>query len=149
MTPSIDLFMKFLVHWGLRLIFFDKTNLELDKSTLRRLENISSLSDENKSFLFRMIDMALRDLKTRQAYANRYKMNIMDLQYIIDGRGHKSGVQLPIQDWEKIQKDLEELERLRNKKLFLSELAEAVEEMKLIREGKVKARNAEDFLNEL
>ena len=48
-----------------------KTNLELDKSTLKRLEDISSLSDENKSFLFRMIDMALRDLKTGQAYANR------------------------------------------------------------------------------
>lgn len=76
-------------------------------------------------------------------------MNAMDIQYITDGRGHKSGVQLPIQDWEKIQKDLEELERLRNKKLFLSELAEAVEEMKLIKEGKVQARNAEDFLNEL
>ncbi len=73
----------------------------------------------------------------------------MNLQYIIDENGHKSGVQLPIHDWEKIQKDLEELERLRNKKLFLSELSEAVEEMKLIKEDKVKAHNAEDFLNEL
>lgn len=76
-------------------------------------------------------------------------MNAMNLQYITDGRGHKSGVQLPIKDWEKILKDLEELERLRNKKLFLSELAEAVEEMKLIKEGKAQARNADDFLNEL
>lgn len=73
----------------------------------------------------------------------------MNLQYITDRHGHKSGVQLPMRDWEQIQKDLEELERLRNKKLFLSELAEAVEEMKLIKEGKVQARNAEDFLNEL
>ena len=73
----------------------------------------------------------------------------MKIQYITDGRGHKNAVQLPIQDWEQIQKDLEELERLRNKKLFLSELAEAVEEMKLIKEGKIQARNAEDFLNEL
>lgn len=73
----------------------------------------------------------------------------MNLQYITDGQGHKSGVQLTIEDWEKIQKDLEELKRLRNKKLFLSELAEAVEEMKLIKEGKVQARNAEDFINEL
>lgn len=32
---------------------------------------------------------------------------------------------------------------------FLEELKEAVEEMKLIKEGKKKARNAEDFLNEL
>lgn len=73
----------------------------------------------------------------------------MDLQYITDKRGHKSAVQLPIKDWEQIQKDLAELERLRNKKLFLTELAEAVEELKLIKEGKKKARNAEDFLNEL
>ena len=46
-------------------------------------------------------------------------------------------------------KDLEDLERLRNKKLFLSEPTEAVDEMKQIKEGNVQARNAEDFLNEL
>ncbi len=32
---------------------------------------------------------------------------------------------------------------------LMSEIKEAVEEMKLIRAGKKKARNAEDFLNEL
>lgn len=73
----------------------------------------------------------------------------MELQYITDIKGHKRAVQLPLKDWEKIQKDLDELERLRNKKLFMTELAEAVEEMKLIKEGKKQARNAEDFLNEL
>jgi hypothetical protein len=56
---------------------------------------------------------------------------------------------LPMKDWEQTQKDIDELERLRNKKLFLTELAEAVEELKLIKEGKKRARNAEDFLNEL
>jgi hypothetical protein len=73
----------------------------------------------------------------------------MNLQYITDTKGHKSAVQLPMKDWEQIQKDLDELERLRNKKLFMTELAEAVEEMKLIKEGKKQARNAENFLNEL
>lgn len=73
----------------------------------------------------------------------------MNLQYITDTEGHKNAVQLPIKDWEQIQKDLDELERLRNKKTFLTELAEAVEEMKLIKEGNKQARNAEDFLNEL
>lgn len=73
----------------------------------------------------------------------------MNLQYITDGKGHKNAVQLPMEDWQKIQKDLEELERLRNKKLFMTELAEAVEEMKLILSGKKRARKAEDFLNEL
>jgi hypothetical protein len=35
------------------------------------------------------------------------------------------------------------------KALLMEEIKEAVEEMKLIRAGKKKARNAEDFLNEL
>jgi hypothetical protein len=35
------------------------------------------------------------------------------------------------------------------KALLMEEIREAVEEMKLIRTGKKKARNAEDFLNEL
>jgi hypothetical protein len=72
----------------------------------------------------------------------------MDLQYITDTKGQKRAVQLPMKDWKQIQKDLDELERLRNKKLFLTELTEAVEEMKLIKDGKKQARNAEDFLNE-
>ena len=73
----------------------------------------------------------------------------MELQYIIDRKGHKHVVQLPMKDWEQIEKDLDELERLRNKKLFLAELAEAVEEMKLVKEGKIQARNAEELLDEL
>jgi hypothetical protein len=73
----------------------------------------------------------------------------MNLQYITDKKGNKNAVQLPMKDWKLIQKDLEELERLRNKKLFMAELAEAVEEMKQIKECKIQARNAEDFLNEL
>ena len=73
----------------------------------------------------------------------------MDLRYIIDQKGHKNAVQLPINQWKQIEKDLEELDRLRNKKIFMTELAEAVEEMKQIKEGKKQARNAEDFLNEL
>ena len=80
---------------------------------------------------------------------NKVKTSGMNLQYITDTKGRKSAVQLPLKDWEQIQKDLEELDRLRNKKLFLAELAEAVEEMKLIMEGKMLARNAEDFINEL
>lgn len=36
-----------------------------------------------------------------------------------------------------------------SKAQLMEEIREAVEEMKLIRSGKKKARNAEDFLNEL
>ena len=76
----------------------------------------------------------------------------MNVQYITDERCHKNAVQLPMQDWEQIQKDLEDLEdleRLRNKKLFLSELTEAVEEVNLVKQGKLKARDAKDLLNRL
>ena len=71
MTPSIDVIMKIADTLGISIDYLvGKTNLELDKTTLKRMEEISTLSEENKSFLFRMIDMALRDLKTGQAYAN-------------------------------------------------------------------------------
>jgi len=73
----------------------------------------------------------------------------MELQYITDRKGHKNAVQLNMKDWEQIKKDLDELERLRNKKLFLAELAETVEEIKLVKEGKIQARDAEDLLDEL
>jgi transcriptional regulator with XRE-family HTH domain len=46
-----------------------KTKMELDADALRRLEDISSLSTENKNFVLNMIDMALRDFKTKKAYA--------------------------------------------------------------------------------
>lgn len=36
-----------------------------------------------------------------------------------------------------------------NKAMLLKEMREAVEEMRLIKSGKKKAKNAEDFLNEL
>ncbi|KAF0236669.1 MAG: hypothetical protein FD181_2573 [Prolixibacteraceae bacterium] len=45
----------------------------------------------------------------------------MNIQYITNTRGQKNAVQLPLKDWEQIQKDLEELKRLRSKKLFLTE----------------------------
>lgn len=39
---------------------------EFGSKVCPRLEDIATLSDENKSFIFRMIDMALRDLKNGQ-----------------------------------------------------------------------------------
>ncbi len=54
-----------------------------------------------------------------------------------------------------VLKMLGELRYVKTKQLtepkakLMKEIREAVEEMKLIRAGKKKARNAEDFLNEL
>ena len=73
----------------------------------------------------------------------------MDLQYITDKKGHKNAVQLPIKEWKQIQNDLKELEILRDKKAFLNDLKESIEEIKLAKEGKIILKSAKDFLNEL
>jgi len=73
----------------------------------------------------------------------------MNVQYITDTKGRKKAVQLPIEDWEQIQNDLKELETLRDKKSFMYDLKDSVEEVKLAKEGKVKLQSAKDFLNEL
>jgi len=44
--------------------------MELDKQALKRLEDISTLAPENKKFVFNLIDMALRDFKTKRTYAS-------------------------------------------------------------------------------
>ncbi len=73
----------------------------------------------------------------------------MKVQYLTDEEGKKNAVLLPIEEWQEIKRSLRELERLRNKKILLTEVAEAVEEMKEVLRGEKKARNAEDLLNEL
>ena len=73
----------------------------------------------------------------------------MNIQYITDTKGHKKAVQVPIEDWEQIQNDLKELENLRDKKAFMYDLKDSVEEVKLAKEGKIKLQSAKDFLNEL
>ncbi|MCF8370012.1 MAG: hypothetical protein K9H64_00215 [Bacteroidales bacterium] len=50
---------------------------------------------------------------------------------------------------EQIQKGFMKLDMPGNKKIFLAELAEAVEEMKLVQTGKMKSRSAKEFLRDL
>jgi hypothetical protein len=73
----------------------------------------------------------------------------MDIQYITDKKGKKNAVLLPISDWDKIQKDLIELDRLRDKKYFMLELKNALDEVILSKEGKLKLQTAKEFLDEL
>lgn len=73
----------------------------------------------------------------------------MELKYITDHKGHKNAVQLSMNDWLKIQKELKELEKLRDKRTFFADLKESVEEVRLAKECKVKLQSAKDFLNEL
>ena len=46
-----------------------KTSLVIDKEAMRRLEDISKLPEENKSFVLNLIDMALRDMNAKKAYS--------------------------------------------------------------------------------
>ncbi len=77
----------------------------------------------------------------------------MNLQYISDNRGKTTGVFIPIQEWEGLKskfKGLEEVELGEQSKAeILQGLQQAVEEMNLVKQGKLKARDAKDLLNEL
>jgi transcriptional regulator with XRE-family HTH domain len=69
-TPSIDVIMKIADALEVSIDFLvGKTNLELDSQTLKRIEEISSLPTDKKNYVLSLIDMAIRDFKTQNAYA--------------------------------------------------------------------------------
>jgi hypothetical protein len=77
----------------------------------------------------------------------------MELQIINDDQGNTTGVYIPIKNWRKLKrkyKDLESLEyREPSKQQLLQELKEAIKELQLIEEGKLKGRPAKALLDEL
>ena len=73
----------------------------------------------------------------------------MNVQYITDIKGRKTAVQLTVKDWERIQKDLEELNNFRDKKVFFDGLKNAFAEVKEIEAGRKKGTTLNEFLNEL
>jgi len=77
----------------------------------------------------------------------------MKLQIIKDSKGEATGVYIPISEWEKIKKQFKDLEKLEyeepTKEQILQEIKEAVIELKLVEEGKIKARPAHKLLDEL
>lgn len=69
-TPSIEVIIKIADALEVSIDFLvGKTSLELDKQTLARLRDISGLSEENKNFVLRMVDMAIQNFKTQKAFA--------------------------------------------------------------------------------
>lgn len=68
--PSIDVVVKIADVLEVSVDYLiGKSKLQLDKEALKRLERISELSEQNRDFIYNMIDMALRDFKTKKAYA--------------------------------------------------------------------------------
>ncbi len=69
-TPSVDVVAKIADALDVSVDYIiGKTKLVIDKNTLNRIEQISSLPDDKKSYVFNLIDMCLRDFKTKKAYA--------------------------------------------------------------------------------
>ncbi len=77
----------------------------------------------------------------------------MKLQIIQDTKGKATGVFIPISDWKELKKQYKGLEVLEyeepTKEQILLELKEAIVELGLIEQGKLKARPAKELLNEL
>jgi hypothetical protein len=77
----------------------------------------------------------------------------MKLQVIQDSKGKTTGVYIPINEWKELKKQHNDLAVLEyeepGKKQILQELKQAVTELKLIEQGKLKARPAKALLDEL
>lgn len=77
----------------------------------------------------------------------------MGLQLIQDSEGKTTGVYIPINEWKELKKQYQNLEALEyeepSKEQILQELKEAIQELKLVEQGKLNARPAKELLNEL
>ena len=74
----------------------------------------------------------------------------MKLQYISDDRGRKTGVFIPIADWNILKEHISGVDLDEPTKAdILKGFSDALTEVKLHREGKTKLKNARKLLNEL
>jgi hypothetical protein len=77
----------------------------------------------------------------------------MGVQIIQDNNGKATGVFIPISEWKELKKQYKDLEALEYeepaKGQILLELNEPVNELKMVEQGKLKARPAKELLDEL
>ena len=67
--PSIDVVVKIAAALEVSIDYLiGNTNMQLDQESIKRLEAIAALNENNKMFVLNMIDMALRDFKTKESY---------------------------------------------------------------------------------
>jgi hypothetical protein len=75
------------------------------------------------------------------------------LQFIQAANGKTAGVFIPINDWKKTKKENKNLDSWEQPDLtteqILNNIRQAVEEMKLIKAGKLEGRPAREVLDEL
>ena len=70
----------------------------------------------------------------------------LSIQYLNDINGQIHAVQIPLTDWEKLLKKIKKYEQTLKVK---SDLTKAFEQVKKMREGKIKKQTLSDFLNEI
>ncbi len=69
-TPSVEVALKLAKILGISLDYLSgNTDLELDQNTLKRVEDISKMPPDDRSFILRAVDALVRDLKAQKAYA--------------------------------------------------------------------------------
>lgn len=71
-VPSIEFAKRIAEAYGVSLDYLagEGTLSRLDKKTVKRMQDIESLKDDDKSHLFAIVDAFLRDATTRKAYAS-------------------------------------------------------------------------------
>lgn len=83
----------------------------------------------------------------------------MNVQYISDHKGRRTGVFIPIKEWDKLKEHFHlpqgesdaggDDELPLTKEQLLADVKGALEEVKLYKQGKIQLQSARDFLNEL
>lgn len=69
--PSVEVVSKIADALEVSLDYLiGKTRMEMDKQALKRLEDISKLPADKKNYILELVDMCIRDFKTKKAYAS-------------------------------------------------------------------------------
>lgn len=76
-----------------------------------------------------------------------------NMQIIQDSKGRETGVFIPMKDWKVLKQKFKgldsEVETLSPKEKVLNDIKEALQELKLIEQGKAKGRPVEELIDEL
>jgi len=69
-TPSVEVGLRLAKVLGVSLDYLvGNTDIELDATALKRMEDISKMPSDHRSFILRTVDALVRDFKASKAYA--------------------------------------------------------------------------------
>uniref|UniRef100_UPI00404A6CE1 helix-turn-helix domain-containing protein n=1 Tax=Fulvivirga sp. TaxID=1931237 RepID=UPI00404A6CE1 len=69
--PSIEMATRIAEVLEISLDYLvGKTDIELDKATINRIQEVTKLSDKDKEHIFVTLDAMIRDFKNKQAYTS-------------------------------------------------------------------------------